>query len=165
MSAIEQIKIERASFVIGKACAIDNRVAEVASLETSPERNGALRAVMRGKLQDQSWKVELHGSVLALLSDGSRPAAFQLNGEFAGARLSANGTATIKPLGVFAGCEYYNPTVNRVTWSPYFPGSVGSSSPVTAYVITDPEMTFIASSKYGRACSIACCWVSAMKNR
>src|SRR5262245_26288145 len=24
---------------------------------------------------------------------------------------------------------------------------------------------FIASSKYGRACSIACCWVSAMKNR
>ena len=53
-------------------------------------------------------------------------------------------TGTIKPLGVFAGCEYYNSAVQRVVWSPYFPGSVGSSSPVTAYVITDPEMQFVA---------------------
>src|SRR5262245_20828428 len=47
------------------------------------------------------------------------------------------------PLGVFQGCEYFNTTVNRVVWSPYFPGNVGSSSPVTAYVIDDPEMTFL----------------------
>lgn len=52
-------------------------------------------------------------------------------------------SAAEPPVGVFVGCEYYNPTVNRVTWSPYFPGSVGSSSPVTAYVISDPEMTFL----------------------
>lgn len=46
--------------------------------------------------------------------------------------------------GVFAGCEYYNSNVQRVVWSRYFPGNVGSSSPVTAYVIADPQMQFIA---------------------
>ena len=51
--------------------------------------------------------------------------------------------ANIKPVGVFAGCEYYNSNVQRVVWSPYFPASAGSSSPVTAYVISDPEMTFL----------------------
>lgn len=44
--------------------------------------------------------------------------------------------------GIFAGCEYYNSNVGRVVWSNWFPGSVGSSSPVTAYIISDPEMTF-----------------------
>ena len=46
--------------------------------------------------------------------------------------------------GVFAGCEYYNSNVGRVVWSNYFPGSVGSSNPVTAYVIADQQMQFIA---------------------
>jgi len=46
------------------------------------------------------------------------------------------------PAGVFAGCEFYNPSVGRVTWSSYFPASVSSSSPVTAYIISDPEMQF-----------------------
>ena len=50
---------------------------------------------------------------------------------------------TEPPLGVFQGCEYYNATVARQVWSPYFPASAGSSSPVTAYVIDDPEMTFL----------------------
>lgn len=53
-----------------------------------------------------------------------------------------NGTHQIA--GVFAGCEYYNSNVQRVVWSPYFPASAGSSSPVTAYYVGDPEMTFIA---------------------
>lgn len=58
-------------------------------------------------------------------------------------------TASVTPpgyglVGVFAGCEYYNSNVGRVVWSSYFPGSVGSSSPVTAYVIQDPQMQFIA---------------------
>lgn len=57
--------------------------------------------------------------------------------------------ATIKPLGVFAGCEYYNSNVQRQVWSPYFPASAGSSSPVTAYVITDPEMQFLAQASTG----------------
>lgn len=57
--------------------------------------------------------------------------------------------ATIKPLGVFQGCEYYDPAVQRQVWSPYFPGSVGSSSPVTAYIITDPEMQYLAQASSG----------------
>jgi hypothetical protein len=32
--------------------------------------------------------------------------------------------------------------VGRVIWNSYFPGSVGSSSPCNAYVITDPEQLF-----------------------
>lgn len=48
------------------------------------------------------------------------------------------------PLGVFQGCEYYNAQVARQVWSPYFPGSVGNAlNGVTAYVIDDPEMTYL----------------------
>ena len=57
--------------------------------------------------------------------------------------------AGIKPVGVFAGCEYYNSNVARVVWSSYFPASAGSSSPVTAYVISDPEMQFLAQASSG----------------
>ena len=59
----------------------------------------------------------------------------------------ANGTHQIS--GVFTGCEYYNSNVARTVWSSYFPASVGSSSPVTAYVITDPEMTYLAQASTG----------------
>lgn len=45
--------------------------------------------------------------------------------------------------GIFAGCEYYNPSIGRVVWNSYYPGAVSSSSPVTAYIISDPEMQFI----------------------
>lgn len=59
--------------------------------------------------------------------------------------LSPYGGSSLTPkvLGIFAGCEYYSPNFQRVTWASYFPASVSSSSPVTAYVITDPEMQFI----------------------
>lgn len=48
-------------------------------------------------------------------------------------------------LGIFSGCEYYSPAAGRVMWdSKYIAGSgATSSNPVTAYVITDPEMQFI----------------------
>ncbi len=45
--------------------------------------------------------------------------------------------------GIFAGCEYYSPSLNKVVWSSYFPASVGSSSPCNGYVITDPNQLFI----------------------
>ncbi len=53
--------------------------------------------------------------------------------------------SSLAPLcaGIFAGCEYYSPAVGRVVWNSYFPASVSSSSPVTAYIISDPEMQFI----------------------
>lgn len=55
----------------------------------------------------------------------------------------STGTSLGNPiLGIFAGCEYYSPTVGRVVWSSYFPGSVGSSNPGLAYVITDPNQLF-----------------------
>lgn len=57
--------------------------------------------------------------------------------------LPASGVTTGSPIqGIFNGCEYYSPTVGRVVWSANFPGSVGSSSPCSAYVITDPEQLF-----------------------
>lgn len=57
--------------------------------------------------------------------------------------LPASGTTIGSPLeGIFAGCEYYSPTVGRVVWGSYFPGNVGSSSPCNAYVITDPDQLF-----------------------
>lgn len=55
--------------------------------------------------------------------------------------VGSSGVPTL--VGIFAGCEYYNSNVARVVWSSYFPASVGSSSPVTCYVITDPEMQFV----------------------
>lgn len=48
--------------------------------------------------------------------------------------------------GVFLGCEFYSPTVLRKVWSPYFPGSVQTSSGTNdaqAWVCTDPEMLYI----------------------
>jgi hypothetical protein len=47
--------------------------------------------------------------------------------------------------GIFMGCEYYSPSVGRKVWSPYFPGSVQTSSGTNdaqAWVCTDPEMLY-----------------------
>lgn len=58
--------------------------------------------------------------------------------------LPASGTTTGSPItGIFAGCEYYSPSQNKVVWSSYFPASVGSSSPCNAYVIVDPNQLFL----------------------
>ena len=54
------------------------------------------------------------------------------------------GSTSAEPiLGIFAGCEYYNPSVGRVVWNSFFPGNVGSSSPCNAYVIEDPNQLFL----------------------
>lgn len=55
-------------------------------------------------------------------------------------------SGSVQVVGVFQGCEYYSPTVGRVIWSNYFPGSVATTSgtnDVTAYVIDDPDQLFI----------------------
>ena len=47
--------------------------------------------------------------------------------------------------GIFKGCEYYSPAVARKVWSPYYPGSIGTTlttGDVQAWVITDPDMLF-----------------------
>lgn len=60
--------------------------------------------------------------------------------------LPSSGTLSPPTLGVFMGCEYYDTTTGRQTFSPYFPGSVGSSSPCNAYVVTDPDQLWIVQS-------------------
>jgi len=58
--------------------------------------------------------------------------------------LPASGSTIGSPLsGIFNGCEYYSATVGRPVFSPYFPGSVGSSSPVKAFVITNPQQLYL----------------------
>lgn len=58
--------------------------------------------------------------------------------------LASSGSTPASPyLGVFMGCEYYNPTTLRNEWHPYFPGAVGSSAPGKAFVCTDPERWWI----------------------
>lgn len=69
-------------------------------------------------------------------------------------KLYAGTAVTPVCLGIFVGCEYYAPSVNRQVWdNKYVTGSgATSSNPVTAYVITDPEMQFIvqaSSAGYG----------------
>lgn len=47
--------------------------------------------------------------------------------------------------GVFMGCEFFSPTFNRKVWSPFFPGSVATTSGTNdaqAWVCTDPEMMY-----------------------
>jgi hypothetical protein len=58
---------------------------------------------------------------------------------------STGGPAVSTPiLGIFAGCEYYNPSVGRTVWSSYFPGNTGASSnPVTAYTIEGEDNLFL----------------------
>lgn len=50
--------------------------------------------------------------------------------------------------GVFRGCKYYNASMGRTTWSPYWPGATaaGTSSATgdaTAFVVTDDQMLFL----------------------
>jgi hypothetical protein len=52
-------------------------------------------------------------------------------------------TGQVQIRGIFLGCEYYSPSVARKVWSPYFPGSVQTSSGTNdaqAWVVTDPDM-------------------------
>lgn len=58
-------------------------------------------------------------------------------------------TAASVMAGVFAGCEYYTAAAQRVVWSRYYPGSVGSNAAngiTKAWIISDPEMQFVAAS-------------------
>lgn len=74
-------------------------------------------------------------------------------------------------LGIFAGCEYYSPSVGRVVWNATYAVGAGavSSNPVIAYVITDPDMQFvvqasslgITSSQVGTNCNVQAASVGA----
>src|SRR5882672_7095521 len=55
----------------------------------------------------------------------------------------AGSTSAAAILGIFAGCEFFSPTVGRVVWSSFFPGNTTSSSPCNAYIIEDPNQLFL----------------------
>lgn len=58
--------------------------------------------------------------------------------------LPASGSTIGSPLqGVFLGCEFYSAQAGSVVWRPFFPASVGSSSPCNAYVCTNPDQLYI----------------------
>ncbi len=61
----------------------------------------------------------------------------------------SSGSIQIISLGVFLGCKYYSPQVGRTVWNSYFPGNVSSSSPVEAYVCTNPEQLYIVQGSTG----------------
>lgn len=64
--------------------------------------------------------------------------------QISGGYVIAGAGGTNAVLGVFIGCEYYNTSVNKVVWSPYWPASttVPSGTVINAYVIIDPQATF-----------------------
>ncbi len=58
--------------------------------------------------------------------------------------LPASGISPTNPiLGIFAGCEFFSPSVGRVVWSSFFPGNTTSSSPCNAYVIEGEDNLFL----------------------
>jgi len=62
-----------------------------------------------------------------------------------GPYVTATGGSSLQVRGVFMGCEFYSPTFQRKVWSPYFPGSVATTSGTNdaqAWVCTDPEMLY-----------------------
>ena len=64
----------------------------------------------------------------------------------------ASGSTTGQALlGIFVGCEYFDATNQRMQYNARFPGSVGSSSPCNAYVITNPQQVFIVQGSTGAA--------------
>lgn len=56
---------------------------------------------------------------------------------------AAAGTTQIA--GIFFGCKYLNSAVGRVVWSNSWPGTAQGSD-AQAYVVTDPQMLFVAQS-------------------
>ncbi len=63
--------------------------------------------------------------------------------------LVTGSTSQILPAGVFAGCEYFSAAAGRKVWSRYYPGTVGANATVgvtRAWIVSDPEMQFLAAS-------------------
>ena len=56
-------------------------------------------------------------------------------------------SGTVAPAGVFFGCEYLSTSQGRRVFAPYYPGS-DAASDVTAYVIDNPDATFLVQSTY-----------------
>jgi hypothetical protein len=59
---------------------------------------------------------------------------------------------SVAPLGIFDGCQYVSASQNKLVYSPYYPGSDQiTSGTVTAFVLDDPNMMFMAQTGYSGA--------------
>lgn len=56
--------------------------------------------------------------------------------------------------GVFMGCKYLSTSQGRTVWSPYYPGS-DAAADVTAYVIDNPDATFMVQVNYTSALGLS----------
>lgn len=65
-----------------------------------------------------------------------------------GGYLTTASTGANPLLGIFIGCEFYNTAVGKPVWSPYWPASttLPSGQSANAYVIIDPQATFLVQS-------------------
>lgn len=103
------------------------------------EGNGPTYGLTRRYLASSDVNLYFTGDVVTVSTGGNAPVGY-IN------LLSSGVSPTNVPLGVFAGCEYYSPTVGRVVWSSFFPGNVGSSSPCNAYTIEGEDNLFLVQS-------------------
>ena len=63
-------------------------------------------------------------------------------------RYDVSGGATVKPIGVFNGVFYTDPTTKKPTFGNYYPGSIAASD-IVANVIDDPNTLFECQSVAG----------------
>jgi len=100
------------------------------------EGNGPTYGLTRRYLASSDTNLYFTGDVVSISSGALAPLGY--------ITLPTSGTAPSAPiLGIFAGCEYYSPSVGRTVWSSYFPGNVGSSSPCNAYIIEGEDNLFL----------------------
>ena len=100
------------------------------------EGNGPTYGLTRRFLASSDTNLYFTGDVVSLSTGALAP--------FGYITLPTTGISVSEPiLGIFAGCEYYSPSVGRVVWSSFFPGNTTSSSPCNAYVIEGEDNLFL----------------------
>lgn len=99
------------------------------------EGSGPTMGLTRRYLASSDANLYFTGDVVTVSTGSNAPAGY--------INLSSGTSPTNVMLGIFAGCEYYSPSVGRVIWSSYFPGNVGSSSPCNAYLIEGEDNLFL----------------------
>lgn len=98
------------------------------------EGSGPTYGLTRRFLASSDTNLYFTGDVIQM-SSGANPG-------FIG--LPTGGNSSVEAItGIFAGCEFFSPSIGRVVWSSFFPGNVGSSSPCNAYIIEGEDNLFI----------------------
>ena len=100
------------------------------------EGNGPTYGLTRRYLASSDTNLYFTGDVVSISTGALAPIGY--------ITLPTTGVSISEPvLGIFAGCEYYSPSVGRVVWSSFFPGNTTSSSPCNAYIIEGEDNLFL----------------------